>query len=67
MGTILARRILQHIEKEKKKYGLWAFLENHGGSGSRYSSGYFQALEDLEEEIKKADRLDQESRQLTLF
>ncbi|MDK8188816.1 hypothetical protein QP794_01800 [Paenibacillus sp. UMB7766-LJ446] len=50
----------QWIKEEMKKYSLWAFLDRHGSSGSRYNSGYLQALEDVKEKMKECE-------QLTLF
>ncbi|PZM63716.1 hypothetical protein [Paenibacillus dendritiformis] len=44
-------KLMNHIEKEKKKHQLWAFLAQHGGRTNSYSHGYLLALKEIEEAI----------------
>ncbi|MGO4369358.1 hypothetical protein AB4Z21_00930 [Paenibacillus sp. MCAF20] len=49
---ISAVELQNHIESERKKHELWAFLSDHGSGGGNYSHGYLAALRDIDEKIK---------------
>lgn len=53
MLPIDSAKLKFHIESERKRYGLWAFLQGHGGGGKGYYNGYLQALDDIETAIEK--------------
>lgn len=41
----------KHLEMEKKKYELWAFIAGHGGVKS-FTHGYLQCLNDIDYFLK---------------
>lgn len=52
MIPISAIELQKHIDAEKKRHSLWAFLASHGSGNGGFSEGYLAALRDIEEKMK---------------
>ncbi|KIL37953.1 hypothetical protein SD70_29635 [Gordoniibacillus kamchatkensis] len=52
MIPVSSIKLQNHIDEEKKKHMLWAFLASHGSGEGGYYQGYLAALRDIEENMK---------------